>query len=137
MKRCAGLFVFLLGAGLIYAQDPLSENLQQQFHQYQSAAPQEKLFVHTDKTFFLAGETLWFKVYAVDASFHKPLGTSRIAYIEILNKDLKPVVQSKVSMTDGNGSGSLTLPAFLLSGNYIFRAYTSWMKNFPADFYIL
>jgi hypothetical protein len=135
MKRCAGLFVFLLGASLTYAQDPGSENLQQQFRDYQSTAPQEKLFVHTDKTFFLAGETLWFKVYAVDASFHKPIGTSRIAYIEILNKDLKPVVQSKVSMTNGNGSGSLTLPTFLLSGNYIFRAYTSWMKNFPADFY--
>jgi hypothetical protein len=135
MKRCAGFLVFLLSASLIYAQDPSSESLQQQFHDYQGAAPQEKLFVHTDKTFFLAGETLWFKVYAVDASFHKPIGTSRIAYIEILNKDLKPVVQSKVSMTHGNGYGSLTLPAFLLTGNYTFRAYTSWMKNFPADFY--
>jgi hypothetical protein len=26
-------------------------------------------------------------------------------------------------------------PFSLNSGNYLFRAYTNWMKNFPADYY--
>ena len=76
----------------------MPESLQQQFNNYQSGAMQEKIFVHTDKTFYLAGETVWFKIYAVDASFHKPVSTSSITYIEILSKDLKPVVQSKIAM---------------------------------------
>src|ERR1700681_3260853 len=131
MKRCVGLFIFLLNFSLLSAQSQLADNLTQAFRNYQSGNPQEKLFVHTDKTFYLAGETVWLKVYAVDASFQKPLQTSSITYVEILNKDLKPVLQSKVSMINGSGNGSLTLPGFLISGNYVFRAYTSWMKNFP------
>ena len=135
MKSCVGLFIFLLTSGWASAQDQLIDNLQQQYQNYQSGNLQEKLFVHTDKTFYLAGETVWFKVYALDASFHKPLAISSVAYIEILNKDLKPVVQSKVAMSNGNGNGSFILPGSLSSGNYIFRAYSSWMKNFSPDFY--
>jgi hypothetical protein len=135
MKRCVGLLIFILNGSLIYAQNQPTDNFRQQFDNYQSESPQEKLFVHTDKTFYLAGETVWFKIYAVDASFHKPIAISSVTYIEILNKDLKPVVQSKVSMLNGNGNGSVSLPGFLATGNYILRAYTNWMKNFSPDFY--
>src|ERR1700704_4505205 len=76
MKRCVGFFIFLLPGHLIFAQNQMPESLQQQFNTYQSGALQEKIFVHTDKTFYLAGETVWFKIYAMDASFHKPVTTS-------------------------------------------------------------
>jgi hypothetical protein len=135
MIRCVGFIVFLLNSTLIFAQNQMPESLQQQFNNYQSGTLQEKIYVHTDKTFYLAGETVWFKIYAVDASFHKPVSTSSITYVEILNKDLKPVVQSKIPMTNGNGAGSIILPGFLATGNYTIRAYTNWMKNFLPDFY--
>jgi hypothetical protein len=135
MKRCVGFFIFLLNSHLIFAQSQMPESLQEQFNKYQSGALQEKIFVHTDKTYYLAGETVWFKIYAVDASFHKPVTTSSITYIEILSKDSKPVVQSKISMINGNGAGSVILPGFLATGNYVLRAYTNWMKNFSPDFY--
>ena len=135
MKRRVGFFIFLLNSHLIFAQNQMPESLQQQFNNYQSGALQEKIFVHTDKTFYLAGETVWFKIYAVDASFHKPVTTSSITYIEILSKDLKPVVQSKISMLNGSGAGSVILPGFLATGNYVLRAYTNWMKNFSPDFF--
>ena len=135
MKRPVGFFIFLLTSHLIFAQNQMPESLQQQFNTYQSSSLQEKIFVHTDKTFYLAGETVWFKIYAVDASFHKPVATSSITYVEILSKDLKPVVQSKISMSNGSGAGSVILPGFLATGNYVLRAYTNWMKNFSPDFY--
>jgi uncharacterized protein YfaS (alpha-2-macroglobulin family) len=135
MKCCAYFLVFFLQCGLLNAQSQQADLLKQQFYNYQSGTFQEKLFIHTDKSFYLAGETIWFKVYDVDASFHKPLTTSTIAYTEILNKDLKPVLQTKVQLSNGSGNGSVTIPGFLPTGNYIFRAYTSWMKNFSPDFY--
>jgi hypothetical protein len=135
MKSYVFILFFLLPCGLLRAQNQQADVLQQQFHNYQTNTLQEKLFVHTDKTFYLAGETIWFKLYAIDASFHKPLMTSVIAYTEILNKDLKPVLQTKVHLLNGCGSGSVTIPGFLPTGNYIFRAYTSWMKNYSPDFY--
>ena len=135
MKRRVGLIIFLFTGVFVSAQNQFTDNLQLQFRNYQINNVQEKLFVHLDKTFYLAGETIWFKIYATDASFHKPMVSGSITYIEILSKELKPVVQSKVSMLNGSGNGSVTLPGFLSTGNYIFRAYTSWMKNFSPDFY--
>ena len=135
MKRCFGLIFLILSGHFLFAQDQLADNLKQQFYNYQSNALQEKLFVHTDKTFYLAGETIWFKIYAVDESFHKPLDLSRVAYIELISREMKPVLHAKISMKAGTGNGSISIPGSLGSGNYLLRAYTSWMKNFPADYF--
>ena len=94
---------------------------------------QEKIFVHTDKNFYIAGEILWFKLYDVSVDSLKLLNLSNVAYVEILNANQKPVLQATVALKDGNGNGSFYLTSSLTSGNYILRAYTNWMKNFGAD----
>jgi hypothetical protein len=95
----------------------------------------EKVFVHTDKSFYLAGELMWFKVYDVDGVFQKPLDLSKIAYLELLGTDQKPVMQAKVALEKGSGQGSFVLPLSLATGIYTLRAYTSWMKNFGTDYF--
>ncbi len=96
---------------------------------------QEKLYVHTDKNFYVPGEILWFRIYAVDASFHRPLNISKIAYVELLDQFNKPVLQEKTSLKPGEEGGSLVIPVTLPTGNYRFRAYTRWMKNFGEDYF--
>jgi hypothetical protein len=90
---------------------------------------QEKVFVHTDKDFYLAGEILWFKLYVVDAAFHRPLDLSKLAYIEVISNEQRPVLQAKIALGQGLGYGSFQLPFSIHSGNYIVRAYTQWMRN--------
>ena len=34
------------------------------FSQYHQNSIKEKIFVHTDKSFYVAGEIAWFKLYA-------------------------------------------------------------------------
>ena len=102
------------------------------FRSYSARAFQEKLFLHTDKDFYAAGEILWFKIYAVDGTFHRPSELSKIAYIEILNERNEPVLQNMVSLVPGKNNGSFYLPTSLNTGYYTIRAYTSWMKNFGA-----
>jgi len=94
---------------------------------------QEKIYVHTDKDVYFNGETMWFKIYDVDASYHQFLDVSKIAYVEILSADHKPVVQVQIGLDKGIGEGFLDIPSSAGSGNYTFRAYTNWMKNFSAD----
>src|SRR5258708_7556165 len=103
--------------------------------QYRLQHLQEKLFVHTDKELYLAGEICWFKLYDVDAGSHRPLDISKVAYLEWLDKNNKPVLQAKVGLRQGHGDGSLYLPLTLRSGNYKLRAYTNWMKNYGADWF--
>jgi hypothetical protein len=142
MTKCksfydGSLFSFLLTLMTVpsLAQTENKDALLKVFQQYQREAFQEKVFVHVDRSLYLAGETIWFKVYDVDGYFNKPLGLSGVTYVEVLNKDQQPALQAKVEMKDGKGMGSFQIPASLLSGNYILRAYTSWMKNFSPDFY--
>jgi hypothetical protein len=111
------------------------DNLVKKFEYFQSNTLQEKLYVHIDRTTYLAGELLWFKIYYVDANFNKPLNISKVAYVEILDKNNDAVVQSKVELKNGSGNGSLFIPAVLGNGQYVLRAYTHWMKNFPPEFY--
>ena len=69
------LFVWSLGPGA-YAQFEKLDTLSRKFKAYREAAAQEKLYVHTSQEFFLTGETMWFKVYAVDGTLHKPIPTN-------------------------------------------------------------
>ncbi|HYF29680.1 MAG TPA: hypothetical protein VD993_01025 [Chitinophagaceae bacterium] len=128
--------VILIAALPGFAQQPLAV-IQEQFNAYKQQAPQEKLFVHTDKSFYLTGETIWFKIYHVDAATHMPTDLSKVAYVELLDHEGKPLVQAKVGLGERNGnrSGSLLLPAYLGSGNYMLRAYTNWMKNFDKSYF--
>src|ERR1700712_867878 len=43
----------------------------------------EKLFVHTDKKFYVAGEIVWFKIYEVAGSDNRPADLSKVAYVEL------------------------------------------------------
>jgi hypothetical protein len=114
-----------------FTQD--NDSIVPQFERYNSQGLQEKIFVHTDKSFYLVGEIVWFKVYVTDAVFNKPLDVSKISYIEIINRDSKAVLQAKIGMSSGSGSGSFLLPSFLSTGHYTVKAYTNWMKNFHRN----
>jgi hypothetical protein len=105
------------------------------FEQYRQNSFQEKVFVHTDKNDYLAGEILWFKIYDVDGTYNNAFNLTRVAYVEIIGKGQIPVLQAKITMKDGSGNGSIYLPVSIGSGNYKIRAYTAWMKNFGADYY--
>ncbi|MDP4256627.1 MAG: hypothetical protein Q8937_00210 [Bacteroidota bacterium] len=113
------------------ARTPQTE-LSADLEQYRSQRLREKIYVHTDKDIYLAGEICWFKVYDVDATLHHPLDLSKVAYLEWIDKSGKAVLQAKIGLHNGRGNGSVSLPSTLLSGNYILRAYTAWMKNYDA-----
>lgn len=110
-------------------------DIQSKFKSYAENHLQEKLFVHTDRRDYLAGELIWFKVYSVDGFYNKPLDLSKVAYVDVLDNQQNPVLQAKIALNAGSGSGSLFIPVSVRSGNYKLRAYTSWMKNFSPEFY--
>jgi len=137
MKRLGNiglLLFFLLGANSVYSQSPdsiFTRILERHFEQ----ATQEKLFIHTDKTFYLTGEILWIKANLVNAQDHKPMDLSQLVYIELFNSKKELVFQTKLDMSKGKGAGSMELPSSLETGNYTFRAYTHWMQNFGPEYY--
>lgn len=118
-----------------FAQSEGLSGITGKFLHFRNNDLQEKLFVHTDKNFYLAGEIIWFKIYDINEATNAPFDLSKVAYIELLDKNNVPVLQTKVALDKNGNGGSLFLPFTLQSGNYLFRAYTSWMKNFSPDYY--
>jgi hypothetical protein len=102
---------------------------------YNQSKLREKIYIHTDRSYYLCGEILWFKTYLTNAADNHPLSVSKVVYIEVLNKAHQPVLQAKIAIKDGTGSGSFDLPLTLSSGVYELRAYTNWMKNDSPDYF--
>ena len=63
------------------------------------------------------------------------LSISKIGYVEILDKNNRPVLQEKISLKPGEADGSFIVPVNLPTGTYKFRAYTNWMKNFGPEYF--
>ena len=141
-KTCSYFFKCLLLLSLLFitvgarlsAQSTVN-TIKAVFSQYKAHTFSEKIYAHTDKNYYLAGEILWFKLDNTDATFHKPADLSKVAYVELLDSANKPVLQAKIGLRNGEGNGSLYLPVNLSSGNYLLRAYTNWMKNFDPVFF--
>ena len=136
----ANSFKTIIGAAVaillsVNSRAQVLNDVQTSFSNYKHTALQEKVYVHTDKGAYLTGEILWFKVYVVDATYNKPLNLSKVAYAEVLDENNVPLVQAKIELHNGKGSGSVYIPVSLNNGNYHFRAYTNWMRNFDPDFY--
>ena len=129
MKRYISFLLTLTYLNAV-SQPGRNDSLARSFLSYQIQAPTEKIFVHLDKTTFLVGEIAWFRIYDIEGSLHTPFPGTGIAYVEILNKDQKPVMQARVGLLEGTGNGTFLIPSNIPSGNYMLRAYTSWMKNF-------
>ena len=128
LKYFLPFFLLLATGSRTYAQDIVST-----LEKWNSNMLQEKVFVSTDKTFYVTGEIIWFKVFKTDAQ-NLPNDFSKVVYIEVMSGD-KAVLQGKIGIEEGTGNGSFFIPASLGSGNYILRAYTNWMKNFSPDLF--
>ncbi len=137
LKYRKSAFVILLSFSSLFshgqARQDFLDALTVKFRNYCISVPREEVYVNTDRQEYIAGEEMWFTVWLTDRQTLKPSGESRLAYIEILNPENRPVVQKRISLEEGFGTGQIALPDTLTSGTYTLIAYTNWMKNFLPE----
>ena len=95
----------------------------------------EYAFLHVAQNGYLSGETIWFKVYVIQQATGKLSPLSKIAYVELVNKDGASVLQQKIEIEHGLGNGSWSIPEKITSGTYQIRCYVSAQKNIPESIY--
>ncbi len=98
--------------------------------QWHYSFPQEIAYVQQDKSYYSLGETLWFKVYLVNAIDHSFLTPSQTVYVELINEAEEIVARRNIRVSEGAGSGDFHLAPQWQAGRYILRAYTKYMLNF-------
>jgi len=87
----------------------------------------ERVFVHTDKDCYFAGEEIYFKMLTVSPSFEVST-ISKTGYIELSDTE-KPYIQMAVALEGGKGFGSVRVPDNIPSGVYQLAGYTRYMLN--------
>jgi len=110
-------------------------DIEQRILDYYAHVPQERIYLHTDKPYYVPGDTIWFRAHLTDAVTHTPISRSRYVYVELLDNAADTLVQRIIVRCDSDGvfANALTLPRHLQGGSYTLAAYTQWMRNFPAE----
>ena len=94
----ASLLCLFAAASVSNAQQDSTAVPASMLAKWQQENLQEKIFVHTDRDVYLAGETMWLKIYDVDRSFHLPLHISDGVYIELIDASAHPVLQTRLDL---------------------------------------
>ena len=98
--------------------------------------PQEKVYLHTDRESYIAGENIWMRAYVVDGIRHVPSRLSRYVYVTLQNPFLEKILQVKLRAdNDGAIHGNLELPEDLPKGEYYLSAHTQYMRNFDQEYF--
>lgn len=93
----------------------------------------EKAYLHFDKPYYAAGDTIYFKAYLTQGETHQLSHTSGVLYAELINDRNKISNSIRMLVTDGVAWGDFALPRSQPKGNYRVRAYTQWMRNNGDD----
>ena len=110
-------------------------DIEQRILDYYARVPQERIYLHTDRPYYVPGDTVWFRAHLVDAVTHTPISRSKYVYVELLDNAADTLCQRIIVRSDSDGvfANALTLPRHLHDGTYTLAAYTQWMRNFPAE----
>ncbi|MBC5775843.1 hypothetical protein H8S95_17340 [Pontibacter sp. KCTC 32443] len=114
--------------------DPILTALIEKFTRFQKANPQEKVYIQTDKPFYLPGDTIWYKAYVLDATDLTPSTISSYLNVVVSAAGQYGIKTQKIKLTAGTGQGQLALPKDLKTGNYTLQGYTNWGRNFAPEF---
>lgn len=127
-----------LAATLFVCVQPASgqsaDKLDSLFKDQLSAWPQDKIYLHTDKSTYIAGEELWFRAHLVDAATHLS-SDSRYVYVELIDPTGKLVSRAKIRPEHGVFKGNFTLSAEMSGGNYLLRCYTRLMEAMGEEYF--
>ncbi|HYE55257.1 MAG TPA: hypothetical protein VD996_10450, partial [Chitinophagaceae bacterium] len=97
-----------------------------------SRYPQEKIYLHFDRSLYTPGETIWFKAYIFSGAF--PSQISKTVYAELLDEQGKLLQRKSAPVFMSAAAAAFDLPADLKSSQVYVRAYTKWMLNFDQSF---
>jgi len=141
MKKLIGFFVFIslffcfdVSCYAITIDENSPEKLAILFQNQLSVFPQEKIYLHTDKPCYIAGEKIWFRTHLVNAENHFPVYESQYIYVEMFNPADSLINRVKIRNNNGAYYGHIDIPENIPVGDYILRAYTNFMRNLDEHY---
>ena len=126
-KRSA---VFLWFVFLVFSAR--SQSIDSALYKLSNDFTQEKCYLHFDKNNYVPGETIWFKVYVMEANY--PAFQSKTLYADWTNEKGDLVYRHMLPITNGTAFGQYDIPANYMGNSLHVKVYTKWMLNFDSSF---
>ena len=112
---------------LLYATAIQSQKVETALRAWNVAYPQEKIYIHYNKDYYAAGETIGFKSYLYNNV--RPGGVSNNFYVQLINDKGTIVTHREFPVVGAVVNGSIDIPNSLEPGNYYVRALTPNIIN--------
>jgi hypothetical protein len=150
LRRFLVWFLFIVPAGLSgQTSDPISQSQQldsvkhsfslpilnpkygtlEEYVQIHQENPSEKIFLHSDRTIYMQGDTIWFKAYLWYGYDQVPDTTSGVLHVDLISLKGNIVIRRKLLIQNGTAHGEISLDTTIIPGSYFLRAYTRLMQN--------
>jgi hypothetical protein len=107
----------------------LLKNIMARVSIYRQSHITEKAYLHFDKPYYAAGDTIYFKAYVTLGDKHELSGLSNVLYVDLIDANKKISQSIKLRVRDGIAWGDFALSRLISKGEYRIRAYTRWMQN--------
>jgi len=127
--------VLLISPVVSMAQSAQLEQTLSKLQKQATEYPFEKAYLHTDKPYYAAGDTIWFKGYILAGQQHHLSLISNVLHVDLINANNTIIKSLNLPLTLGLTNGDIALPDTLTEGNYRLRAYTNWMRNNSSDYF--
>lgn len=128
MKKHYHLFcVFSLISLYVFAQT--ASSISERYQTHFKSSEEETVFIHLNKTTYLAGEEIWFKGYIFNKRNEETSVVSTNLYVGLYDEDGKQVTKELFRIRNGNTNGNLKLEKSIGSGIYYIKAVTQQMLN--------
>ncbi|MFD0793318.1 TonB-dependent receptor plug domain-containing protein [Mucilaginibacter litoreus] len=92
----------------------------------------ENVYLHFDKPYYSAGDTIYFKAYVTQGEKHQLSKISGVLHVDLINRKDSILKSLILKLNNGLAWGDFALPAYLLQGSCRVRAYTKWMLNYGS-----
>lgn len=93
----------------------------------------QKLHLHTDRSFYFIGDTLWFSAYLLDAKTHIPITTHQNLHIDLIDSKGEIKISQLYPIINGFANGSIPIADTSYLGDVVLRAYTNFQRNFGDE----
>lgn len=128
------MMVLMIPFQQLHAQQQSVEFVQY-FRDIQNDFIRERVYLHTDRQWYVHGDRIWFSAFVTAGPQNLPSAISSVLYVELFDPEGSLVERVPVRIESGRASGSLTFnntePA---TGTYRIQAYTAWAKNFGEPY---
>jgi hypothetical protein len=112
----------------IVQDSTVANNIFSKLSRFKKAQNPERAYMHFDKPYYAAGDTIYFKAYVTMGERHELSNLSGVLHVDLINSKNKIDQSIKLQLDSGIAWGDFALPDSLPNGNYRVRAYTQLMR---------